>query len=428
MLSTKIKKAIRHFRVFGFKSLARIVLTKYFKVEFRDNSDGLKITNKVNHMELYKEIRFPNLVPISTYVVDANVKPRLTMITDSIEGGSLMGGVGTAIIYSIIKANSIGANLRIITRTEKGSNTDLSNFLKIYKLEIKENIYIEHLSIENKGGQIEKMKDEVFITTSWWTTWSALSSINPANIIYILQEDERMFYPFGDDRFKCEEILRNKDIKFLINSELLFKHFVSEGFNNISQRGRWFEPAFPADIYHPRPKVEKSKRKFFFYARPNNPRNLFWHGLEILNEALLRNLISKEEWEIYLVGKNVPQVILHDDYRPVILEGLTWAEYAEFIGTVDIGLSLMYTPHPSYPPLDLAASGAVVVTNKYEVKDNLNNYSNNIICSHLDINSMLLALKQAVDLLHRPGIVSQNHERSGYLRNWQSAFEVKQEK
>jgi hypothetical protein len=58
----------------------------------------------------------------------------------------------------------------------------------------------------------------------------------------------------------------------------------------------------------------------------------------------------------------------------------------------------MYTPHPSYPPFDLAASGAVVVTNRFGNKQDLGGYSRNIICGDTDLESMLEAMAQGARL------------------------------
>ena len=54
--------------------------------------------------------------------------------------------------------------------------------------------------------------------------------------------------------------------------------------------------------------------------------------------------------------------------RPTVWSKLPWSKYAELVSTMDLGLCLMDTPHPSYPPLDLAAAGAVVVTNTHGSK------------------------------------------------------------
>jgi hypothetical protein len=63
---------------------------------------------------------------------------------------------------------------------------------------------------------------DLFLTTSWWTTRGVKDSVPPDQIVYLLQEDERMFYAFNDERLRCEEVLLLPEIKFLINTELLY--------------------------------------------------------------------------------------------------------------------------------------------------------------------------------------------------------------
>jgi hypothetical protein len=48
---------------------------------------------------------------------------------------------------------------------------------------------------------------------------------------------------------------------------------------------------------------------------------------------------------------------------------LSICEYLEVLRTAMIGLSLMLSPHPSYPPLEMAAFGLKVVTNRFGPKD-----------------------------------------------------------
>ena len=73
----------------------------------------------------------------------------------------------------------------------------------------------------------------------------------------------------------CSEVLADERIRFLINTEMLFDYLVSEGFESVETRGLCFEPAFPESIYFREPGGENGRRTFFFYARPNNARNLF---------------------------------------------------------------------------------------------------------------------------------------------------------
>ena len=48
---------------------------------------------------------------------------------------------------------------------------------------------------------------------------------------------------------------------------------------------------------------------------------------------------------------------------------LTLDVYAELLRSSAIGISLMISPHPSYPPLEMAHLGLLVLTNRYAEKD-----------------------------------------------------------
>lgn len=114
------------------------------------------------------------------------------------------------------------------------------------------------------------MSDEdIIISTSWWTTCSTLGSVRPDSIIYLLQEDERMFYSYDDTRIKCSEILSHPDILMLINTQLLYDHLKNgnEPVANISQRAVAFEPSFPT---FPRPKGSFAQVKELFFLRAAN--------------------------------------------------------------------------------------------------------------------------------------------------------------
>ena len=53
-------------------------------------------------------------------------------------------------------------------------------------------------------------------------------------------------------------------------------------------------------------------------------------------------------------------------------------EYAEYMFTAYAGISLMISPHPSYPPLEMSTFGVRTITNKFENKD-LSSFNSNII-------------------------------------------------
>lgn len=55
---------------------------------------------------------------------------------------------------------------------------------------------------------------------------------------------------------------------------------------------------------------------------------------------------------------------------------LSLGDYAQLLRTTAVGLSLMASPHPSYPPLEMAHFGLRVVTNGYANKDLSLSHSN----------------------------------------------------
>jgi hypothetical protein len=380
------------------------------------NSEGISVHNLINS-------RFTALIPLRIYSLPPTHQARcVNIVTDSVGSSSLFGGVGTALIFAALLANKLDAKLRIVTRTERALPANVDSILTLYGIKLKQEIQFKFAAPYDQKYEIDVAKDDLFITTSWWTTAATLRSVPHESIIYLLQEDERMFYPFGDDRFQCESILSNRDIRFLINTKLLFDHFAKSGLINITRRGKWFEPAFPAQVFYPRKKAQGEKRKFFFYARPNNLRNLFYLGVDVIEQAVTQQVLNLDQWEIILIGKDIPNVSFCNGYVPTKIENLPWSAYAELVGTADLGLSLMYTPHPSYPPLDLAASGAVVVTNRFANKRDLSMYSPNLICAEMDKDSLVEGIRKAVVIATDPHLREKNYRNNKIVTDWHSSF------
>jgi hypothetical protein len=274
----------------------------------------------------------------------------------------------------------------------------------------------------NQETEFPVGKRDLFLTTSWWTTASVLGSFNANRVLYLIQEDERTFYPFSDDYQRCVEILSHPELKFIVNSELLYDHFINEGFDNISRNGHWFEPAFSEGLFYREKESTDRKQRFFYYARMNHLRNLFYLGLEVVESSVTRGYLNPNQWELYFVGADIPDVLINSTIRPVMIKNIPWSEYASIIRDTDLGLSLMYSPHPSYPPLDLASSGAVVVTNRYGNKQSLDQYSKNIICKALNFDDLLLGIKEGVDLALNEQMRNHNYQENRICRSWHEAF------
>ena len=426
-MSKTLRKVYLYWENFGTKKLLLKVIEKTFsykkKLERRvksPESKDMHIAHAVATTHILQQ-RFPNIKPLPICSNFDNT-PRINLVTDSLLDDSFYGGIATSIIFAILIANNQKKKLRIITRHTGGGKANFKALIDRENLILKQNV--EFILCPLAGGKyIDTCDEDVFITTSWWTTASVQKSIPDNQVIYILQEDERMFYPFGDEHLLCSEVMASPNINILVNTKLLYTHLIKEGFENISAKGLYFEPSFNKILYkRNKAKVVKNKRRLFFYARPGHARNLFYRGIEALDKALELGVIDTNLWDLYFLGTASQKIKFSNGYSPISLPNLPWNDYIDFLQTVDLGLSLMYTPHPSYPPFDLATTGCVVITNKFGIKENLTNYSKNILTSDLDIRSLVETLENGILLSTDNEKRYENYLNNNIESDWSCSF------
>ncbi|MGU3539257.1 rhamnosyltransferase WsaF family glycosyltransferase [Methylobacterium sp. A54F] len=363
---------------------------------------------------------FASEVALQTYANPA-AGPRVTVVTDSINAGSLFGGVATALIFASLLAKHRGAKLRVVTVREEPQPTAIAELFRDHGVDVTDSIEFRFASLF-EPGLIDRAPDEIFVTTSWWTMSNTLRAVDPAQVVNLLQEDERMFYPFGDQRLRCAEVLANPAVRTVVNSRLLFEHLCETGLPHLREVGIAFEPAFSRASYDWDDAERGPRRNFFFYARPINQRNLYYRGIEAIDAAIVAGILRPQDWAFHFVGKDLSPLRLSGGVDPILHQGLPWRDYAALVRSVDLGLSLMYTPHPSYPPLDIAASGGVAVTNRFAGKTTLDQYSRNIICGDASVAGLVSALEAGVALSQDRARRRANFESQGLARDWATAF------
>jgi hypothetical protein len=361
---------------------------------------------------------FPRLQPLPTYAAIHDV-PRVTVVTDSIAPDSLFGGVATSLILAAVLAKRLNGALRLVTRAAPADAGRIAATLAAHGVAWEGNVDLIHAP-PGSGDMVPMAERDLCLTTSWWTTRSVRGAVDPARIVYLLQEDERGFYPLGDDHLRCSEMLADPGLCYVINSELLRQHLAAEG---LAPGCIAFEPAFPAATGPTTEPRCGTLKNFFFYARlTHHPRNLFWRGLEVLGAAVDARILDADEWDFYAVG-NAAETIRLPGGAPVhAFPSLSWKDYASLIRRMDLGLSLMHTPHPSYPPLDLAAAGAVVVTNRFGVKQSLQHYSKNILCVEPTVSGLLDGLHDGAALCSDPTQRLANFRSTHLHRTWETAL------
>jgi hypothetical protein len=403
--------------------LRRVVVKKNGKPRPRFSSwllDGTATPNKTSVRE-YLELRNAALRPITVFQ-ETNPAHRINLVTDSIGPSSLFGGVGTALIIAALWANKTKSVLRIITRTEIPHTNALASVLKANGINV--DIKVEFEYAPHFGGSaISVSQNDIFMATSWWTARCLLNTVPAKRIVYLLQEDERMFYPFGDEHLACTSTMAAPFALVLVNSGILLKHLTESGsaIQNRNSQYMCFEPAF---TYPPRGKkyLPEGKQKLFFYARPHNPRNLYLTGLNLINQAVLNGVLDSKKWELHAVGKGLEDLIFDTDLSSFNHAPMAWNDYVNFLQDMDAGFSLMYTPHPSYPPLDLAAIGVPVLTNTFEIKTDLKMYSENIICKDLNTVSMLQGFQELTSLADNINECTKRRRIDRIQRDWEMSL------
>ncbi|KRG50910.1 hypothetical protein ARC23_10890 [Stenotrophomonas beteli] len=218
--------------------------------------------------------------------------------------------------------------------------------------------------------------EDIWVATAWWTAYAAqrMSQWQGDNggidrpMIYLIQDFEPGFYAWSSQYALSLSTYRPARDIGIFNTALLAGFFEQHGLRY--EKHSVFEPVLhdglrPA-LQQVRDAAVPRQRRIVVYARPGTPRNAF----ELICEGL-RLWGWKDprarQWEVAAPGELQADL----DLGPFALKALGKLDidaYARLLSTSAIGLSLMVSPHPSYPPLEMAAFGMEVLTNRYDNK------------------------------------------------------------
>ena len=170
----------------------------------------------------------------------------------------------------------------------------------------------------------------------------------------------------------------NKQIA-IFNSMLLYDFFKHNGYSFEQEYA--FEPVLNAGLKNilmaQNGKTVNKKKKILVYGRPSVERNAF-----SLVVSALRKFVDKmddvSDWDFVSAGEYHDKVVLGKGKYLESVGKMTIEQYAQMMMESYAGISLMSSPHPSYPPLEMSEFGVKVITNTYANKD-LSSFNENII-------------------------------------------------
>ncbi len=217
---------------------------------------------------------------------------------------------------------------------------------------------------------------DVFVATAWWSAHVAETLIREygyenGRFIYLIQDYEPNFYPWGPE-FADALASYGFDFEPLFNTTLLRDHFAAQGFGFAGPSALAFHPAIDVARYAMRNRPDRAQgtpRRLALYGRPEVPRNMYATAIEALARFLEADALEPREIELVSIGLAHAPVALPGGHLLKSLGKLPWEDYPDFLLETDVGISLMYSPHPSHPPIEMAASGVRVVTNSFGPKD-----------------------------------------------------------
>lgn len=249
-------------------------------------------------------------------------------------------------------------------------------------------------------------------------------------MIYLIQEDERSFYPIGDQYLFAQETMSSSRFLRLVNSSSLYCYLVQVGMELDTDSATHFEPSFAIQ------RGFRSLREFrnqalrprvLFYARPiHHDRNLYFTGLQAIDQFLQSPNEADTEVDVYFTGE--PGQIrprFSSGRTPRYLGALRFEEYLHAVSSFDVVLSLMASPHPSYPPLDALALGCRVVTNSWSGKTEPKEFGEGLWMAEPNPSFLAAALSQALSSFRNCAtgvhVMPDVHEK--YWPSWSTQFD-----
>jgi hypothetical protein len=136
--------------------------------------------------------------------------------------------------------------------------------------------------------------------------------------------------------------------------------------------------------------------RILVYGRPSVARNAFeliCMGLFAWQQA---DPIRASRWEIVFLGENFPKVMISPIQNATVEGKVALDRYADHLARASVGISLMISPHPSYPPLEMAEAGLKVVTNAFAAKDPRARFPDVICLDQLTVEALAEAIERAV--------------------------------
>ena len=315
--------------------------------------------------------------------------PALNVLQPILSPTSMTGGPNTVVNVAFWVAKR-GIKVRLVTAREApgshASGTDPAWFSQHLALVTGASVTgdpvppptLSVVSAADQAAPLPIGPRDMFLATHWSTAQQVkaqLPLMAVKRFFYLIQDFDPGLYAWSSNYALALETYELDHIG-VINQHQLYDYLLAQHAGRYADPGfargsLVFEPAIDRAVFHPPAEPRTGgKRRLLFYARPTNPRNMLGLGLNALRAAVADPAFQHAEWEFLAIGGRggVPQMELGRGRRLIPESWVDYAGYGRLLREADILLSPMLSPHTSYPVLEMAASGGIVVTNSFATK------------------------------------------------------------
>jgi glycosyltransferase involved in cell wall biosynthesis len=288
---------------------------------------------------------------------------------------------------------------------------------------------------EAQGG-LEVSRSDRFIATTWWSAHvahAASRSLDGEPFLYLIQEYEPFTFVPGTYAALAAQSYTFPH-RALFSAELLREYFRRHGIG-VYAAGADGDAASASfqnaiTVVDPPPATElesRSPRRLLFYARPepHASRNMYELGVLALQRAIELGAFGRG-WQLHGIGtlESGRSLALGGGATLVLLPRAEQSSYAAVLRDHDVGLALMYTPHPSLVPIEMASAGMLTVTNAFENKTPaaLGEISANLITTEATIDAIAAGLVAAAEDVG-DGERRAEGARVNWSREWDRSFD-----
>lgn len=357
----------------------------------------------------YRGYRLHDLPRVDVAFSQTSALPRINLVILGIRKEAVFGGADTALrFFKALRAFFPRARLLVLKEDESDFDPAAWGEWSLESRDPGASHTIAFLS--QPGFRPAVGPDDHFVATHWLTAYYVQNTLRQAvelgwpvrPFVYLIQDFEPGFYPWSGRYLVSSATYTNpRDTIAVFNTGLLQQFVERSGYS--FDRYHVFEPRLNPKLAEFRQQREQhpKRRLLLVYGRPGTARNAF----DLVVETLIvwaRRYPGARDWQVLSLGEQHPDVQLGGGMALRSGGKVTLQQYATHLLDAAAGLSLMVSPHPSYPPLEMAEFGVRVVTNNFANK-NLSTFSDNITGLDDTTPEALAAALQAACEAHERG-------------------------